>query len=117
MPELCLPAAHADRVYRILSTNLPRYARVRVFGSRATARGLKPHSDLNLLIGSPHELPLAAIAELREAFAESNPPFSVDLLKRCDVSAAFLSRNNHNEGPRRATSLGNPHHCSAKRGS
>ena len=48
--------------------------------------------DLDLLIDNPHELPLAAIAELREAFAESNLPFSVDLLERRNASPEFLSR-------------------------
>lgn len=92
MTELCLPPAHADWVRRILLAHLPRGARVSVFGSRATGRGLKPHSDLDLLIDNPHELPLAVIAELREAFAESNLPFSVDLLERRNASPEFLSR-------------------------
>lgn len=92
MTELCLTPAHANCVRSILLTHLPSGARVSVFGSRATGRGLKPHSDLDLLIDSPATLPLAAIASLREAFAESNLPFSVDLLERCDASAEFLSR-------------------------
>lgn len=77
---------------RILPTHLPSGARVSVFGSRATGRGLEPHSELDLLVGSPVDLPLAVVAELREAFAESNLPFSVDLLERCGASAEFLSR-------------------------
>lgn len=92
MTELRLPPAHADCVRRILRTHLPSGARVSVFGLRATGRGLNPHSDLDLLTDSPCELPLATIAELREAFTESNLPFSVDLLERCDASAEFLSR-------------------------
>lgn len=92
MTELCVAPTHADCVRRILRTHLPNGARVSVFGSRATGRGLKPHSDLDLLIDNPGELPLATIAELREAFTESNLPFSVDLLERCDASAEFLSR-------------------------
>lgn len=97
MTELCLPPAHADCVRSILLAHLPSGARAIVFGSRATGRGLKPHSDFDLLIDSPRELPLAAIAELREAFAESNLPFSVDLLQRRDASAEFLSQI-ENEG-------------------
>lgn len=92
MAELHLPPSHADCVRRILQAHLPSGARVSVFGSRATGRGLKPHSDLDLLIDGPGELPLAAIADLREAFAESDLPFSVDLLERSDASAEFLSR-------------------------
>ena len=92
MAELHLLPAQADFVRRALSSHLPRGVRVRVFGSRATGRGLKPHSDLDLLIDSPVELPLAALANLREALAESNLPFSVDLLDRVDASTEFLSR-------------------------
>lgn len=50
------------------------------------------HSDLDLLSDSPRALPLAAVAELHAAFAESNLPFSVDLLERRDASAEFVSR-------------------------
>jgi len=92
MAELQLTPAQADCVRRILLTNLPDGARVSVFGSRASGRGLKPHSDLDLLIDSPVELPLKTLAELREAFAESDLPFSVDLLERRDATAEFLSR-------------------------
>ena len=92
MAELLLSPPHADCVRRILSANLPSNTRVSVFGSRATGRGLKPHSDLDLLIDSPGELPLTALVDIREAFAESDLPFSVDLLERRDASAEFLSR-------------------------
>lgn len=77
---------------RILQTHLPGGVRVSVFGSRATGRGLKPHSDLDLLIDSLEELPTMAIADVRHALAESNLPFAVDLLDRHDVGAEFLVR-------------------------
>lgn len=92
MAELLLSPPHAECVRRILGANLPSNTRVSVFGSRATGRGLKPHSDLDLLIDSPAELPLMTMADIREAFAESDLPFSVDLLERRDASAEFLSR-------------------------
>lgn len=92
MTELRMSTAHADGVRRILRAHLPSGTRVSAFGSRATGRGLKPHSDLDLLIDSPADLPLLTIAELREAFAESDLPFAVDLLERRDASAEFLSR-------------------------
>ena len=92
MPELMLSPKHADEVTRILQAHLPQGARVSVFGSRATGRGLKPHSDLDLLIDSPAELPIAVLADLREALAESDLPFSVDLLDRRDAGAEFVSR-------------------------
>jgi uncharacterized protein len=90
MAELFLPQAQADHVRAILKAELPSGARVSVFGSRATGRGLKPHSDLDLLIDSPIELATITIANLREALAESNLPFPVDLLDRKDASAEFL---------------------------
>ena len=95
MAELLLPPAQADCVRRILWSHLPSGARVSVFGSRATGRGFKAHSDLDLLIDSPVELPLIALADVREALAESDLPFSVDLLDRRDASAEFLARLVH----------------------
>lgn len=92
MAELFLPQAQADYVRRVLWTHLPSGTRVSVFGSRATGRRLKPHSDLDLLIDSPVELQLMAMADVREALAESDLPFSVDLLDRREASAEFLSQ-------------------------
>ena len=92
MVELPLSSKHADELARILRAHLPRGAKVSAFGSRATGRGLKPRSDLDLPIDTPVELPMATLADLREALAESDLPFSVDLLDRRDASAGFLSR-------------------------
>ncbi len=55
-------------------------------------RGLKPHSDLDLLIDSPVALPLMSMADVREALSELDLPFSFDLLDRKDASAEFLAR-------------------------
>lgn len=95
MAELHLLPAQADCVRRILWGRLPSGTRVSVFGSRATGRGLKPHSDLDLLIDCPVELPLMAMADVREALAESDLPFTVDLLDRKDAGAEFLARLQH----------------------
>ena len=92
MAELLPLPAQADCVRRILWRHLPSGTRVSVFGSRATARGFKAHSDLDLLIDTPVERPLIVLANLREALAESDPPFSVDLLDRRDASAEFLAQ-------------------------
>ena len=91
MAELHLLPRDAADVRTILSRHLPAGARVHVFGSRATGHNLKPHSDLDLLIDYPTELPLASVAALRDALTESNLPFSVDLLERRDASAEFLA--------------------------
>ncbi len=92
MAELLLLPAQADCVRRILWRHLPSGARVSVFGSRTTGRGFKAHSDLDLLIDSPIGLPLIVLADVREALAESDLPFSVDLLDRRDASAEFLAQ-------------------------
>ena len=92
MAELRLSPDQARCVLSLLRAHLPVGAVVNVFGSRATGRGLKPHSDLDLLVQSPAGLPIRAVADLREALAESDLPFSVDLLDRNDASAEFLER-------------------------
>lgn len=90
--ELHLAPAHADVVQRTLKRHLPAGSRVRAFGSRVSGQGLKPHSDLDLLIDAPGGLPIGVIANLREAFAESDLPFAVDLLQQRDVEPGFLAR-------------------------
>ena len=92
MAKLLLLPAQADCVRRIVWTYLPSSTKVSVFSSRATSRGFKPHSDLNLLMDNPVELPLIALADVRDALAESDVPFSVDLLDRKDASAEFFSQ-------------------------
>lgn len=92
MADLHLLPPQADCVRRILWQHLPVNTRVLAFGSRATGRGLKPHSDLDLLIESPAALPTATLANLKDALAESSLPFAVDLIESRDCSAEFLAR-------------------------
>ncbi len=92
MAELHLSAVQAEQLCRILQAHLPGGTRVSVFGSRATGRGLKSHSDLDLLIDSPVEVPLRAMADVCEALVESDVPFAVDPLDRRDASDGFLAR-------------------------
>ena len=88
-----LTPAESRLVQNTLRSLLPADASVFAFGSRATGQRLKPSSDLDLLIDTPSgELPLRVMADLREAFAESDLPFRVDLLQRSEAAAAFLSR-------------------------
>ena len=94
MAELHLTPAQCELVRSLLRQRLPAGSRVRVFGSRATGLGLKPHSDLDLLIDAPDELPLSIVGDLREALAESALPFSVDLLQARDASEGFLAKAN-----------------------
>ncbi|MDZ7868554.1 MAG: nucleotidyltransferase domain-containing protein [Rheinheimera sp.] len=61
------------------------------FGSRAEGRG-KAYSDLDLVIVSTEPLPLALLAEVAEAFSESDLPWKVDLVDWATTSEAFRQR-------------------------
>lgn len=90
-PAPHLTPAHLAIVQQVLQRWLPSDARASVFGSRATGIGLKPHSDLDLLHEAAAPLPLATLADLREAFSQSDLPFAVDLLERQDATPEFLA--------------------------
>lgn len=64
---------------------------VYVFGSRA---GTSPRvdSDLDLLLDARDEVPLSTIAQLKEAFEDSDLPFRVDVVLRMDVSPEFYQK-------------------------
>lgn len=82
-----LPPPQRRLVRRLLDRHLPGRA-VQVFGSRATGRGLKPWSDLDLWIGGGGVDPMH-LADLREAFEQSDLPFRVDLVVAAEVGEAF----------------------------
>lgn len=71
----------------ILAAKIPERD-VLVFGSRAGGRA-KPYSDLDLAILGSEALPLARMAELREAFQESDLPFKVDLVDWNSIEEGF----------------------------
>lgn len=75
-------------VLNILRKHLPAGTGVHVFGSRARGK-TKRRSDLDLLLEAAEPLPLELIAELAEAFEESDLPWKVDLVDRHTISAAF----------------------------
>lgn len=95
MAELHMLQEHAGCVQRILWSGLPKGTRVSVFSSRPTGCGPKTHSDLDLLIDNPVVVPLLVEADLRKAFAESNLPFTVNLLDYSDDNVDFLARLEH----------------------
>lgn len=72
---------------QILQEHLPE-TRVLAFGSRVTGTA-RPTSDLDLALVTDEALDLAAMASLREAFAESDLPMRVDLVDRSVISAGF----------------------------
>ena len=66
-------------VLDILRAHLPQHTKAWVFGSRATGRARR-HSDLDLAIDAGRRLTLDEIAELAEAFSDSDLPYKVDLV-------------------------------------
>ena len=58
------------------------------FGSRALFRA-KKHSDLDLAILGGEPLSLTALAALRDAFAESDLPFRVDIVDWATTGEGF----------------------------
>lgn len=79
---------HVEIVREILSRRLPTTVSVRAFGSRAKGTA-KPWSDLDLALTGPDRLPLAILADLADAFSESDLPFKVDVLDWRAVGPGF----------------------------
>jgi predicted nucleotidyltransferase len=59
-----------------------------IFGSRVQGR-VKPYSDIDCAIIGEDELPLHIMGTLRDAFADSDLPYQVDLVDWAVTSAAF----------------------------
>ena len=87
--KLHLDAAHRATILSLLQEHLPGVT-VWAYGSRVKGTN-RPHSDLDLVVFStPEQVP--RIADLREAFEESDLPFRVDLFVWDDVPASFRER-------------------------
>lgn len=81
---------HLKIVRRILEGLVPDKT-VWAFGSRVEG-GAKDHSDLDLAIVSDTALSIDEIGRLREAFAESDIPFRVDIVDTASVSGKLKDR-------------------------
>ncbi len=79
MRDLKLRPAEMEIVLKILTSYVPRLD-VWAFGSRVHGENLKPFSDLDLVIVTESPLDVGRMAELKEAFTESDLPFKVDVL-------------------------------------
>lgn len=77
-------------IERILQQYLPGYA-VWAFGSRVGGP-CKPYSDLDVAIVGVQPLSLQLLAEIAEAFSESDLPWKVDLIDWATTSEAFRQR-------------------------
>jgi len=86
--RLDLPANHGGQVLIILAANLPHDAKVWVFGSRATGRARR-YSDLDLAIDAGRPVTLDELAQLAEAFRESDLPYKVDIVDWQSIDDRF----------------------------
>lgn len=82
-----LSPAHTALIRQILKKEPPNHE-VAVFGSRVTGLA-KPYSDVDLVVISKEGLDKNKLWELREAFKESDLPFSIDVLDWNRLSKSF----------------------------
>ncbi len=83
---LRLNEEHGALVRELISDHLPG-VEVWAYGSRVTGTA-RPWSDLDLVVFAQPEQQ-RAVAELREAFEESDLPFRVDLFVWGDIPESF----------------------------
>jgi len=87
-PDRLLISDHEwQQVNTILQRFLPDYV-VWAFGSRVNGNA-KPYSDLDLAIISKQPISLPLLAEVAEAFSESDLPWKVDLVDWATTSERF----------------------------
>lgn len=86
-PPISVEPRHWRVVQDILRRCVPGYE-VWAFGSRARGQH-KPYSDLDLAIITRAPLPLPLLAELEEAFSESDLPWRVDVLDWASTEPSF----------------------------
>ena len=77
-----------EMVKKILKTHVPG-CKVRAFGSRVNGGGARKYSDLDLVIIGKKKLSARSLADLKDAFQESDLPFRVDVLDWHRISAGF----------------------------
>ncbi|HEX9080610.1 MAG TPA: nucleotidyltransferase domain-containing protein [Desulfuromonadaceae bacterium] len=84
---LDLTPEHLAEVRRILRLHVSGRT-VRAFGSRVQGTA-KPFSDLDLVVMGDEPLDFRQLAALKDAFAESNLPFRVDVVEWATTGEAF----------------------------
>jgi uncharacterized protein len=82
-----LPAHQLDTVKLVLNAIVPGVS-VYAFGSRVSGRA-KRHSDLDLALQAEDALNWRQLAQLREAFEESDLPIRVDIVDWAACSPQF----------------------------
>jgi len=91
-----LEKRYLDNIQQILQSLVPDYE-VWAFGSRVHKRGLKPFSDLDIVLLTEHPLDMSHYGMIKEAFSESDLPFRVDIVDWSLLSDSFqeLIRKEH----------------------
>ena len=87
MPELDIKPADLKAVQAILHRYIPD-REVRAFGSRVSGT-VKPFSDLDLAVMGNIPLPAPILADLKDAFSESDLPFKVDIVDWAETRENF----------------------------
>ncbi|MBR1374657.1 MAG: nucleotidyltransferase domain-containing protein [Cardiobacteriaceae bacterium] len=87
MPKIQMTNKEHNIVRDILQKYVPDYE-VWAFGSRATQTA-KPYSDLDLAIISNQPLSLQKMADLNNAFSESDLNWKVDIVDWCNTTNWF----------------------------
>lgn len=87
MPELDIKPDDLKTVREILRRSVPD-REVRAFGSRVSGK-VKPFSDLDLAVMGSAPLPASKLADLKEAFSESDLPFKVDIVDWAETQENF----------------------------
>jgi len=83
-----LEKKYLDIIRRILQRWLPN-CEVWAFGSRVHRRGLKPFSDLDLVVITKHPLDMSHYGRIKESFSESDLPIRVDIVDWFQLSDSF----------------------------
>ena len=93
----------------LLARHLPAHD-VRVFGSRVRgwpdSHGIKPHSDLDLVVMTSGPLPELALASLRADLDDSALPFRVDIVRHADLPDRLRALVEHAAEPLAPASIG-----------
>lgn len=87
LPPIDIQHEHWTIVRDVLKKHMPQHT-VWAFGSRVTGNA-KPYSDLDLAMISDKPMALTELANLREAFSESDLPWKVDIVDWATTSASF----------------------------
>jgi type I restriction enzyme S subunit len=87
VPELDIKPADVHAVQAILQRYIPA-REVWAFGSRVTGN-VKPFSDLDLAIIGNDPVPAPILADLKDAFSESDLPFKVDIVDWAETKDNF----------------------------